>query len=199
MANASFTRDEVILALDVLYFSEVPHPTVQTKVMQELSALLNRLPIHPLEGRDERFRNPTGVARQINLFRASKKSGKRDPNVGTRFYEIDAEFDGRKGELHSIASHHRNTRQCGADAGEALRHLPDRYDGYLPRLSKSHAHAPDRACHGTGRSKAIPRGGFYRSLPQLPCRAAPAQAVADKRKVRRTAPLREGGKCHVWI
>ena len=233
MANASFTRDEVILALDVLYFSEVPHPTVQTKVMQELSALLNRLPIHPLESRDERFRNPTGVARQINLFRASKKSRKRDPNVGTRFYEIDAEFDGRKGELHSIAtairrnerlyrairlwqrcgsarvsrggvvgastSHHRNTRQCGADAGEALRHLPDRYDGYLPRLSKSHAHAPDRACHGTGRSKAIPRGGFYRSLPQLPCCAAPAQAVADKRKVRRTAPLREGGKCHVWI
>lgn len=104
MANASFTRDEVILALDVLYFSEVPHPTVQTKVMQELSALLNRLPIHPLESRDERFRNPTGVARQINLFRASKKSRKRDPNVGTRFYEIDAEFDGRKGELHSIAT-----------------------------------------------------------------------------------------------
>ena len=42
MANASFTRDEVILALDVLYFSEVPHPTVQTKVMQELSAQYNR-------------------------------------------------------------------------------------------------------------------------------------------------------------
>ena len=43
MANASFTRDEVILALDVLYFSGEAHPTAQTAVIQELSALLNEL------------------------------------------------------------------------------------------------------------------------------------------------------------
>ena len=103
MANASFTRDEVILALDVLYFSGEAHPTAQTAVVQELSALLNRLPIYALENRNDKFRNLTGVARQILLFRASKKLGKRDPNVGARFYEIDSKFEDCRGELHSIA------------------------------------------------------------------------------------------------
>lgn len=117
MANASFTRDEVILALDVLYFSEARHPTAQLEVMQELSALLNRLPIHAMESRDERFRNPTGVARQINLFRASKKTGKRHPNVGVQFYEIDAEFDGRRKELHSIAAAIRRNERLYETAG----------------------------------------------------------------------------------
>ena len=103
MANASFTRDEVILALDVLYFSGEAHPTAQTEVMQDLSALLNRLPIHHIDNRDERFRNPTGVARQIMLFRGSKRSGKRDPNVGNRFFEIDSEFEDHREDIHSIA------------------------------------------------------------------------------------------------
>ena len=103
MSNASFTRDEVILALDVLYFSGEEHPNAQTTSMKELSALLNRLPIHEKGGRDEKFRNPTGVARQILLFRGSKRTGKKDPNVGVRFFEVDAEFEDRRDELHSIA------------------------------------------------------------------------------------------------
>ena len=104
MANANFTRDEVILALDVLYFSGEAHPTAQTAVIQELSALLNRLPIHALENRNEYFRNPTGVANQINQFRASRKLGIRNPHVGARFYEINSEFEDCRRELHSIAT-----------------------------------------------------------------------------------------------
>lgn len=103
MANASFTRDEIILALDALYFSGERHLNAQTDAMQDLSALLNRLPIHSLLNRDEHFRNPTGVTHQVIAFQASKKLGKCDPHVGKLFYEIDAEFEDRRCDLHSIA------------------------------------------------------------------------------------------------
>lgn len=46
MASASFTRDEVILALDVLYSSEQEKVSADSAEMADLSALLNRLPIH---------------------------------------------------------------------------------------------------------------------------------------------------------
>lgn len=116
MANASFTRDEVILALDVLYFSEARHPTAQLEVMQELSALLNRLPT--CYGKQRRaVSQPYRSCASDKLFRASKKTGKRHPNVGVQFYEIDAEFDGRRKELHSIAAAIRRNERLYETAG----------------------------------------------------------------------------------
>lgn len=112
MANASFTRDEVILALDVLYFSSDSRLTEQSDELQELSALLNRLPIYSAEDKKGVFRPSKGVFNQIASFRRSKNSGKRDPNVGTRFYEVDAEFDERKYEIHSIAAAIRRNESC---------------------------------------------------------------------------------------
>lgn len=49
MASASFTRDEVILALDVFYSSQKGRVTADSDEIKELSLLLNRLPIHPVE------------------------------------------------------------------------------------------------------------------------------------------------------
>ena len=49
MASASFTRDEVILALDVFYSSPKGRVTADSDEIKELSLLLNRLPIHPVE------------------------------------------------------------------------------------------------------------------------------------------------------
>lgn len=65
MRSASFTRDEVILALDVLYSSEKDKVSADSDEIKELSMLLNRLPIHPIENRRADFRSTTGVARQI--------------------------------------------------------------------------------------------------------------------------------------
>lgn len=68
MASYNWTRDELILALD-LYFKEPSargsktHPAVQ-----ELSALLNTLPIHPKGDREGYFRNPNGVGMKLSNF-----------------------------------------------------------------------------------------------------------------------------------
>lgn len=103
MASASFTRDEVILALDVLYSSEKGRVYADSEEMADLSALLNRLPIHPVENRRDDFRNTTGITRQINLLRTSLNTGNRITHLGAMFIEIAVEFDGRHDELHKIA------------------------------------------------------------------------------------------------
>lgn len=104
MKSASFTRDEVILALDVLYSSEKGKVTADSDEIKELSVLLNRLPIHPIESRRADFRNNTGVARQIMAFRSSCHTGKKDPNVGALFFNVAFEYEDRINELHSIAN-----------------------------------------------------------------------------------------------
>lgn len=103
MSSPSFTRDEVILALDVLYSAGEKTISADSREIQDLSLLLNRLPIHPVENRRLDFRNKTGIARQINLYRSSCNAGKRDPNVGIKFFEVAFEFKDHYDELHSIA------------------------------------------------------------------------------------------------
>lgn len=49
MANASFTRDEVILALDVLYYSDSQLLSKNSLVIAELCKLPQKLPIHPAD------------------------------------------------------------------------------------------------------------------------------------------------------
>ena len=104
MSNASFTRDEVILALDALYSSENEHLNADSKEMAELSALLKRLPIHPFENRRKDFRTPTGIAAQLHRFQRAIITGVNKKNVGLSFFEINYEFENRHTELHNIAS-----------------------------------------------------------------------------------------------
>ena len=47
MANASFTRDEVILALDVLYCSGETRLNASSQEIVDLCTLLRKLPIIP--------------------------------------------------------------------------------------------------------------------------------------------------------
>lgn len=77
MASASFTRDEVILALDVFYSSPKGRVTADSDEIKELSLLLNRLPIHPVENRRADFRSPVGITTQLIRFRSSCISGKK--------------------------------------------------------------------------------------------------------------------------
>ena len=92
MASASFTRDEVILALDVLYSSENGRVTADSDEIKELSLLLNRLPIHPLENRRADFRSPTGITAQLMRFRLSCLSGINGQNVGGVFFRVAFEY-----------------------------------------------------------------------------------------------------------
>lgn len=111
MANANFTRDEVILVLDALYFSGEQHFSSRSPVVQELSSILYKLPIYPTEAKPENFRNPIGISDQINRFRNIDKWGKRF-HVGEMFTIVDQEFAERRDELHQIAQSIRRNLQC---------------------------------------------------------------------------------------
>lgn len=121
MATEKFTRDEVILALDVLHSSDTGRVVPESDAIKELSLLLNRLPIHPMENRRANFRNATGIARQIMLYRSSCRRGKKDPNVGGLFFDIGYEFKDRMDELHSIAEAiRRNEKSFDSRFGSPL-------------------------------------------------------------------------------
>ena len=111
MANTSFTRDEAILALDVLCFTNELRLKKESKEIIELSELLNELPIIPISVRGEIFRNSNGIKNQLLKFKSSYSKKERDSHVGSIFYEIADEFDGRKDELHKIACAIRQNRE----------------------------------------------------------------------------------------
>ena len=68
MPQKTWSRDELILALE-LFFQEprargsATHPRVI-----ELSEILNRLPLHPRDEREKHFRNPNGVGMKLSNF-----------------------------------------------------------------------------------------------------------------------------------
>lgn len=103
MANASFTRDEVILALDVLYHSDGKPFTKSSLAIAELCELLQELPIYPQEERPPIFRNESGVSHQLSQLRLSSEKGFKDPNVGIIFYNVLHEFEADMSSLHEIA------------------------------------------------------------------------------------------------
>ena len=66
--NPSWQRDELILALD-LYFRHNPRKINKNhSEVQQLSEILNRLPIHPDRPDPQRFRNPNGVYMKLGNF-----------------------------------------------------------------------------------------------------------------------------------
>ena len=103
--NPNWTRDEVILALD-LYLREnrqqlgAHHPRVI-----ELSRLLNRLPIHPPPLREAEFRNPAGVSMKLGNFLAVDPAYPGTGLLrGSRLErEIWDEFASSPGRLRSVA------------------------------------------------------------------------------------------------
>mgnify|MGYP006968299201 CR=1 FL=1 len=103
MANVGFTRDEVILALDVLYFSGEKYLSPKSKAIVELSKILNQLPIHPVAKRPENFRNSTGVSHQIDRFRRGYSADGKAWHVNTLFFQIADEFAHDLDQLHNIA------------------------------------------------------------------------------------------------
>lgn len=66
--NPNWTRDELILALD-LYFKVNPSSVSQNHPdIVALSELLNKLPIHANVSTDQKFRNPNGVYMKLCNF-----------------------------------------------------------------------------------------------------------------------------------
>lgn len=66
--NPPWTRDELILALD-LYFRVNPNKiTAEYRAIRDLSSILNSLPFHPVSEHRRAFRNPVGVHMTLCTF-----------------------------------------------------------------------------------------------------------------------------------
>ena len=124
MSNVAFTRDEVILALDTLFFSGEKHFSRNSPAVIKLSQLLNALPIHPMEKRPPNFRNPVGISDQISAFRRSLKTNGKGHHLGPAFFQIYDEHKEVLEEIHVIAKAIRNnivyfqTQQYGSQFEE---------------------------------------------------------------------------------
>ena len=103
MSNVRFSRDEIILALDVLYSAGEQRLNPQSPSVIALSELLNELPIHKSNVKKNNFRTPSGVLKQLKLFEKSYVKCIKNADVGSKFYEIASEFENRREELHAIA------------------------------------------------------------------------------------------------
>ena len=68
MARHDWTRDELILALDLYTREPSARGSKNHPGVIELSHLLNRLPLHPQSEREEYFRNPNGVGMKLSNF-----------------------------------------------------------------------------------------------------------------------------------
>lgn len=103
MANVRFTRDEVILVLDVLYSARGESLSPRSKEIVSLSKLLNQLPIHPEDKRPENFRNCKGICNQINQFKRGYWENGTSRHLGSMFFLVTSEYEQRYEELHYIA------------------------------------------------------------------------------------------------
>ncbi len=105
MRNPKWTRDELILSLD-LYFRHHPNKISQThKEVIRLSEILNNLPIHPRNTEYEKFRNPNGVYMKLcNFLRFDPDyKGSGLTSGGKLEEEIWNEFSSRKDELRKVS------------------------------------------------------------------------------------------------
>lgn len=105
MKNPNWTRDELILALDLYFRVDINKTNARSQEVIELSSLLNRLPIHASNDRGEEFRNPSGVYMKMCNFLTLDPSynGKGLGNFAIQDGLVWQEFADRKEELHQIS------------------------------------------------------------------------------------------------
>jgi 5-methylcytosine-specific restriction enzyme A len=68
MARLNWSRDELILALDLYFKEPAARGNSAHARVHDMSDLLNRLPIHGRDSRRELFRNANGVAMKLSNF-----------------------------------------------------------------------------------------------------------------------------------
>lgn len=104
--NPNWTRDELILALDLYFRIDFVHHPIESNEIVELSNLLNELPIHPKDNADEKFRNPTGIYMKLcNFLRLDPTYTGKGLDAGSKLdVEVWNEFENDQDRLRQIAS-----------------------------------------------------------------------------------------------
>ncbi len=117
MRNPDWTRDELILALDLYFQLEYSQISATNPKVIELSDILNKLPIHDSSSHEENFRNPNGVSMKLNNFKRFDPNypGKGLPRGNVLEAVIWAEFANSHSNLRIIAN---NIKSIVEEAGQ---------------------------------------------------------------------------------
>lgn len=104
--NPKWTRDELILALDLFFRVNPIHTSESHPEIVALSELLNQLPIHAKEATEKNFRNPNGVYMKLcNFLRFDPGYSGVGLSAGAKLDGIIwEEYAGNKAELSIIAN-----------------------------------------------------------------------------------------------
>lgn len=100
--NPDWTREEVILALDLYHSLDGKIPNSKDERVCELSRTLRAFPHHRLAARTESFRNPAGVAFKLQNLR-SVSTGRGLSNTAKVDREIWAELGADPVRTHELA------------------------------------------------------------------------------------------------
>jgi 5-methylcytosine-specific restriction protein A len=115
--NPDWTREETILAMHLLVISDMRPPGKASAQVVALSELLNSLPFHPKELRNDKFRNPSGVAMKLqNILSCSKPGGLATSKTDRAVW---AEFHDKPSELAALAESIRSAGELLTEAANA--------------------------------------------------------------------------------
>ncbi|MGW1837301.1 HNH endonuclease [Streptomyces sp. NPDC002067] len=113
--SPDWTRDEIILACDLAMANDWKRLEFDDPRVIELSKLLQIMPIHPVELRNELFRNPNGVARKTVDITCRHPDYPGKPTNGNALdVEVMKDFLARPAEMAEVAQRIRR----GLTAGE---------------------------------------------------------------------------------
>ncbi|MFD0070669.1 HNH endonuclease, partial [Streptomyces sp. NPDC127574] len=113
--DPDWTRDEIILACDLVMANDWKRLEYNDPRVTELSALLQTMPIHPEAVRTELFRNPNGVARKTVDITCRHSDYPGKPTNGNALdVAVMNDFLARPVEMTKVAQHIRD----GLTAGE---------------------------------------------------------------------------------
>ena len=106
MPRQDWTRDELILALDLYFEDPAARGSKTHPGVIELSGMLNRLPLHPKGEREGFFRNPNGVGMKLsNFLRFDPEYEGKGLARGNRLEEeVWAEFAHDRPRLRGVAN-----------------------------------------------------------------------------------------------
>jgi 5-methylcytosine-specific restriction enzyme A len=151
--NPHWARDELILALD-LYFEHKPNSiSARHPAVQELSDLLNRLPIHGDVSEFPQFRNPNGVyMKMCNFLRFDRSYGGKGLTKGAQTEQtVWDEFASDRERLRRTAAAIRTSltapeAQIPVDEADTDEEFPEGAVLYrLHRSRERNAHVRERA------------------------------------------------------
>ncbi|MGO4630292.1 HNH endonuclease [Streptomyces sp. 2RAF24] len=150
--NPDWARDEVILACQLVVENGWKGLDAQNARVVELSALLQLLPIHAEAERNEKFRNPNGVARKTFDIATRHPSYQGKPTKGGALdIAVLEEFLARPGEMIEVAQLIRQ----GIATGELVNLAPTEDEEFDDDYSAPEGRLLMRRHRARERSKAL--------------------------------------------